>query len=1043
MSLSSPFIKRPIGTSLLMVALLLLGVALVPRLPLAPLPAVEFPTITVNANYPGASAETMASAVAAPLEYQLGQISGVTDITSTNVFGATTINVQFDLARNIDAAGLDVLEAINAAGGQLPKNLPSPPIFRKSNPTDAPIYIAGLSSETLPLTEVSDAAENQLAQQISQIPGVGLILVAGAQRPAIRVRVDPIKLAGIGLTLEDVRLAITNATVNAPKGNIDQTGATPEQGRQFTIQLNDQITEPAPFDNLIIAFRHGAPVRVRDIGHAERGPQNFQVMSWHGTKPAVLLVAFKQPGANIVQTVAAIHAAMPKLTAALPPTMHLRDIMDRTLTIRASLKDVATTLILSVLLVVAVIYLFLRSTSATVIPALAVPLSLLGTAAIMYPLGYSLDNLSLMGMTIAVGFVVDDAIVMLENIARHIEHGASPYEAAEKGAGEIGFTIISISISLIAVFIPFLLLEGLVGRIFREFAVVVSIAVGISAVVSLTLTPMLCARFLADERKKTHNRLLRISERGFAAMADFYRRTLDMALRHHRLTAASFIAVLALGAMLAVLIPKGFFPMEDIGIIMGLSETNQDASFEAMRARQEKLNAIIAADPAVDSFGAITGAGQNGQTMNNGRVFIGLKPWGQRPPVAEVVARLSAAAAKIEGIRLYMQPAQDITIGSRIARTQYQFTLQSGDAFALANFAPKMLEKLRAHKNLLRDVTSDQQSAGTTATLTIDREAAARLGVTVQQIDDTLYDAFGHRQVVQYFTQTNSYWVILEAEQKQAARLETLGLLTVRSASGALVPLSSLLTVSTVPVLPLALNRQAQLPAVTLSFNLAPGASLSTAVEAIKKDQASIVTPSTIHASFQGNAAAFEQSWESQKQLIIAALIAVYVVLGVLYESVMLPVVILSTLPSAGVGALIMLMAAGRELSIIAMIGIILLIGIVKKNGIMMVDFAIHAERERGLDPATAIRDAALARFRPIMMTTMAALLSGLPLMLGRGAGSELRQPLGYAIVGGLLLSQALTLYTTPIAYLYLHRLEKFLMAGKLPKLPRLAKVLK
>jgi len=1035
MSLSEPFIQRPIATSLLMAALLMLGLALWPQLPLAPLPAVEFPTINVSVSYPGASAQTMASAVAAPLETQIGQIPGVTDLTSTNVLGATSINVQFDLNRDIDAAATDVLEAINAAGGQLPKDLPSPPTFRKTNPADAPIYLLAVSSDDLPITQVSDITENTLAQQVSQISGVGLVSLGGSRRPAVRVRVDPLRLAAMGLTLEDVRNSIVSTTVNAPKGEIDQQSPTPETSRSFTIALNDQLTEPGPYNDLIIAYRNGAPVRVRDIGSAIRAPQNNQVQGWTNAKPAVLLVVFKQPGANVVATVDAIKAALPHLQKAMPPSIKLSEVVDRTQTIRASVKDVEFTLTLSIALVIGVIFIFLRSTTATIIPALAVPLALLGTVAAMYPLGYSLDNLSLMGMTIAVGFVVDDAIVMLENISRHIEEGMTPKEAASHGAAEIGFTIVSISISLIAVFIPLLLLGGIVGRLFREFAMVVSIAVVISAIVSLTLTPMLCARYLTIETGHSPNRFLRYSEAAFDAMLRFYRRTLEIALKHHRITFASFLGTLILGGVLVIYIPKGFFPIQDVGLIIAVTEVNQDASFYAIKARQEKLNQIILADPAVNSFASFVGAGQNGQTTNNGRVYINLKPWGTREPITEVIARLSQKASALEGIKLYMQPGQDITVGARSARTLYQFTLQDANPAALNKFAPKMLAKLQAHTELLRDVASDQQINGTTATLKVDREAAARFGVTMQAIDDTLYDAFGQRPVVQYFTQINTYWVILEANPSQAARLETLKLLTVRATNGNLVPLSSLLTMSTDPILPLALNRQGQLPAVTLSFNLAPGASLSDAVKVIDDAQASADAPPELRATFQGNAAAFETAWESQKKLIVAAVITVYIVLGVLYESTILPLVILSTLPSAGVGALIMLMISGRELSVIAMIGIILLIGIVKKNGIMMVDFAIAAERRDGVPPHVAIHDAALARFRPIMMTTMEALLSGLPLMLGHGAGSELRQPLGYTMVGGLILSQALTLYTTPVLYLYLHRFEKYFSKGRLPRL--------
>ncbi len=1034
MSISTPFIQRPIATSLLMAAIFLIGVASYPLLPVAPLPAVDFPTISVSASYPGASPDVMASSVAEPLETQFSQINGLSQMTSINVLGSTTVTVQFDLSRNIDAAATDVLEAINAAQGQLPKNLPSQPTFRKVNPADAPIFLISVWSDELPLTTVDDYAENVLSQQLSQISGVSQVLVGGQQKPAIRVQIDPARIANMGLTLEDVRSVLSEATVNGPKGSIDG----PHQS--FTILDNDQLTTPEPYNKIIVSYRNGAPVRIGDIGNAVRGAQNRELAGWLSTNKVhrgVVLVIFKQPGANVIGTVERIKAALPHLEVSIPPSIHVDTIVDRTQTIRASVADVEFTLVLSIALVIMVIFLFLRSLWATIIPSVTVPLALVGTFGVMYLLGYSLDNLSLMGLTIAVGFVIDDAIVMLENIYRHIEDGMSPMEASLKGAGEIGFTIVSISISLIAVFIPLLLMGGIVGRLFREFAVTVSMTVIISAFVSLTLTPMMCARFLKVEGHE-HGRLYNIIEGMFDAMLGFYRRTLSVALRFRFITLMVFLATLGVTGYLFVTIPKGFFPVQDIGLINAITEANQDISYDAMYKKQEQLNEIVRNDPAVASFAAIVGAGNGAQTGNNGRMFINLKPWGQRDQVMAVIARLNQKAQAIEGYRIYMQPSQDITVGGRLSRTLYQYTLQDADPAELNHWAPKLLDKLRSEP-ILRDVTTDQQIAGTTATLTIDRDAAARFGIQPSQIDDTLYDAFGQREVTQYFTQLNSYYVVEEVPPGLEGNTDTLGKLYVKGASGIAVPLSTLVKTTTAPITPLAVNHQSQFPAVTISFNLSPGASLGDAVKMVDGARTQIGAPPSLQGSFQGNAAAFQSSLSSEPYLIAAALVSVYIILGILYESYILPLTILSTLPSAGVGALLMLMAARLDLSVIAIVGIILLIGIVKKNGIMMVDFAIHAEREGGKAPLEAITEACLMRFRPIMMTTMAALLSGLPLMLENGAGSELRKPLGFAMVGGLLLSQALTLYTTPVIYLYLDALQEWLAPSHPRRMPRLA----
>jgi hydrophobe/amphiphile efflux-1 (HAE1) family protein len=998
----------------------------------APLPRVDFPTISVTANYPGASPETMASTVAQPLERQFSQISGVSQMTSVSVLGTSNVVVQFDLDRNIDAAAQDILAAINAASGQLPKTLPSPPTFRKVNPADSPILILAVQSDVLPLIEVDDYADNILAQQISQISGVSQVLIGGEQKRAVRVQVDPARLAAMGLTLEDVRQMLVNATVNNPKGTV-------EGDRQsFTIYDNDQLTKASEYNNVILGYRNGATIRVKDIGNAVDGPENAKLAGWQNGKRGIQLLIFKQPGANVIDTVERIRAALPRLQASIPPSVRVTTVADRTITIRASVEDVQFTLMLSIGLVVMVIFIFLRNVWATIIPSVTVPVALIGTFAVMFVLGYSLDNLSLMALTIAVGFVVDDAIVMLENIYRHIEEGMGPMEAALKGAGEIGFTIVSISLSLIAVFIPLLLMGGIVGRLFREFAMTVAIAVLVSAFISLTLTPMMCSRFL-KHHEGGHSRIYRIVESFFDALLGGYRRTLDIALRFRLITLMVFFCTMALTAYLFVIIPKGFFPQQDTGFIFGISEGAQDISFTEMNRRGQALAEVVMSDPDVEGYSSTIGSGSGGQTGNNGRIYITLKPFADRAATADqIIARLRPKLAKVLGGNLFLQASQDITVGGRASKTQYQYTLQDADLGELFTWAPKILEKIKDLPQL-RDVATDQQMSGTTTTLTIDRDQASRFGIQPAAIDATLYDAFGQNQITQYFTQLNSYHLILEVPPAMQGDMATLDKLYVKSASGQAVPLSTFVKVDTKPVAPLGISHQSQFPAVTLSFNLAPGVALGDAVTAIQGVMATMGVPGGLAGTFQGTAQAFQSSLSSQPYLIAAALIAVYIILGVLYESFIIPLTILSTLPSAGVGAFLILMAAGYDLSVIALIGVILLIGIVKKNGIMMVDFAISAQRRDGETPLNAIRQACLLRFRPILMTTMAALLTGLPLMLGHGAGSELRRPLGFAMVGGLALSQILTLYTTPVVFLYLDKLQAFLMPKRSTRMPALA----
>jgi len=1009
---------------MLMAAIVLLGLIGYELLPVSALPDIDSPTIQVTAQLPGADAQTVAGTVTTPLERQFGQIPGLTQMTSSSATEYAQITLQFDRSRTVDSAAQDVQAAINAAAGQLPPTMPNPPIYRKTNPADTPVLMLALTSETLPLTTVSDYANSILAQKISQMPGVGEVDVGGEQNPAIRVQVNPAQLAAQGLDLEAVRTALATATVDQPKGTL--YGAN----QAFALQTNDQLMTAQGFNDYILAnrsstFGTSGPVRVRDVGRAIVAPQDVNLAGWMNTEPAIIIAVQRQPAANVIATVDQIKKALPQLEASLPPSIKIHVVSDRTQTIRASVADVQHTLLLTVALVVGVIFLFLRKLWATVIPAISVPMSLIGTFAVMYVLGYSLDNLSLMALTIAVGFVVDDAIVMTENIERHIEDGKTPMQAALEGAGEIGFTILSISISLIAVFIPLFLMSGIVGLLFREFAVTVAVAIVVSVIVSLTLTPMMCARVLTAGETRP-GLLSRALEHFFDGLASTYDRALVVALRHRFVTLLAMISTVVATLVLFVEIPKGFFPQQDTGLIVGIAEGAQNISPQAMKDRMRAVLTVVTQDPAVAAANAYIGPGGPTVTENDGRMFITLKPLGQRTASADqVIARLNKALQPVWGITLYMQAAQDITIGARLSKTQYQYTLVDVDSDELDHWAPILLKKLQTLPQLT-DVASDQQSTGRVLKVEVSRQLAQQLGINPSIVDSILYDAFGQRVAARIYTRLNQYFVILEVQPDFQLGPNALSRIYATSSSGAEVPLSQFAAITSM-VAPIAVNHQGQFPSVTLSFNLPPKVSIGEAVTAIQQATRELHLPRSIATSFQGSAQAFQNSLSSTPILILAALIAVYIILGMLYESTIHPITIISTLPSAGLGALLTLMLFGMPLDVIGIIGIILLIGIVKKNGIMLVDFALVGQRERGLGTEEAIHEACRLRFRPIMMTTMCALLAGIPLMLGTGIGSEIRQPLGYAIVGGLLVSQLLTLFTTPVVYIYMDRLGHWL----------------
>ena len=1022
MNPSRPFILRPIATSLLMAAVLLIGIIGFRQLPIAALPEVDYPTMQVLTFYPGASPEVVASAIAAPLERQLGEVPGLNQMLSSSSDGASVITLQFNLSLSIDVAEQDVQEAINAAQNFLPAGLPMPPVYNKVNPADAPILTLALTSDTMPLSQVEDYTDTRLAEKISQLPGVGAVTISGGQKPAVRVQVNPTQLASYGLNLEDVRTSLTAASIDTAKGSFDGPA------QSYQIGANDQITTSADYKKLVLAYRNGAPVMLTDVAKVVDGVENAEQSAWMNSVPAVIVNIQRQPGANIIDVVDKIKALLPKLRATIPPVIKIAVLTDRTTTVRASVSDVEFELMLCIALVVAVIFVFLRTLAATLIPSIAVPLSLVGTFGAMYALGFSLNNLTLMALTISTGFVVDDAIVMIENITRYVEQGEKPLDAALKGAEQIGFTIMSLTISLIAVLIPLLFMGDITGRLFREFAITLSATILISAVVSLTLTPMLCAKLLKHKDESQQGRFYRQSERVFERIIDFYRRTLDWVLERRTLTLLVAVATLILTVLLYIVVPKGFFPVQDTGEIQAVSEATQSVSFAKMAQLQQQLAATILKDSSVESLSSFIGVDGTNTTLNSGRIQINLKPLSDRKAAPEVIASLRASLANLDGISLYMQPVQDISVEDIVSRTEYQYSMQDPNGDELASYSAQFIERLK-HLPELEDVAGDQQNDGRQAALSIDRPTASRLGITTQNIDDALYDGFGQRQVSTLFTQLNQYHVILEVDPRFRVSPDNLGDVYLQSTTGGSIPLSTVAQVSQKRA-PTLISHMGQFPATTVSFNLAPNASLGAAVKAIQQVEKDLPPPAAMEGTFQGTAQAFITSLSNEWILVLSALLTVYIVLGVLYESYIHPITILSTLPSAGVGALLALLVCGDELTVVAIIGIVLLIGIVQKNAIMMIDFALEAQRKEGKTAFEAIHEACLLRFRPILMTTMAAMLGAMPLAFGHGVGSELRRPLGITIIGGLIFSQVLTLYTTPVIYLFFdglaERLEKW-----------------